>query len=189
MFQRAGNNKNCKVIKYLCTVQQILKDLQLRIILIIMIDVPGKSVKSFSPTHFLERSIFIFIFFLKPQTAGAEGTLPFFSVYHTQARRVKGQSISRRYSPGPSRQSNFFKLPTRTKAATGQQWPASDNKQIKRHAHKRFIASAQQRPPMELPMRTTRSGGRPSVNPLSLSRASPPPPKGSNHKNSNGIVG
>lgn len=188
MFRRAGNNKNCKVIKYLCTVQQILKDLQLRIILIIMIDVPGKSVKSFSPTHFLGRSIFFF-FFLKPQTAGAEGTLPFFSVYHTQAGRAKGQSISRRYSPVPSCQSNFFKLPTRTKAATGQQWPASDNKQIKRYAHKRFIASAQQRPPMELPMRTTRSGGRPSVTLLTLSRASPPLPKGSNHKNSNGTVG
>lgn len=109
------------------------------------------------------------------------------SVYHTQAERVKGQSILRRYLPGPSGQSKFFKLPPHTMASTRRQWPGSDNKQIKRSAHKRFIASRNKGRPW------SSLRGRLAVvdsprSPRFLLRASPPP-KGFNHKNSNEIGG
>lgn len=109
------------------------------------------------------------------------------SVYHTQAERVKGQSILRRYSPGPSGQSKSFKLQPRTMAATGWQWPGSDNKQIKRSAHIRFIASCNKGRPWSSLWGRLAAEDSPQ-SPRFLSRASPPP-KGFNHKNSNEIGG
>ena len=127
-----------------------------------------------------------------PQSGGLRDPRDFSaSLYHTQTEWVKGHSILRGYWPGPSGQSKFFKPPPHTMVTTRRQWLGSDNKQIKRPVHKRFIASNNKGRPRSS-LQGQLSGPSVAVNstrsPGFLLRASPPS-KGLYHKNSNDIGG